>query len=403
MARRAIAFLRPHLGIGGSERLVLDAATQYQARACDVRFFVPDACTGPQFAEVISGTVPITCVTPLVPRQLAGRLRAPLAVVRTAVAARRLAAHRDSTDMVFCDVVAHVIPYVKRLTGRPVLYYCHFPDVLLTADGSRESASYRWYRRPVDTLERDGVLAADRVLVNSAFTASIVRTWLPALPEDRLHVVHPGVPVATATVAPMPRGPGDAIQILSISRFDPRKNLPLAIDAVAALRGLVAPDVFARVRLTLAGHFDDRLPEQRVLLEALRARARALDLSSHVHVVLSPSDATRDALLAGSRCVIYTPVAEHFGYVPVEAMAAGRPVVAANHGGPTETVVDGATGRLRPPTPAAFADALRTYVVDADDAARAGAAAAAHVRRHFSRQAFGDRLWAATAPLLDSD
>lgn len=37
----AIAFLRPVLGIGGSERLVLDAAMALQRRGCRVRFFVP--------------------------------------------------------------------------------------------------------------------------------------------------------------------------------------------------------------------------------------------------------------------------------------------------------------------------------------------------------------------------
>ena len=42
----------------------------------------------------------------------------------------------------------------------------------------------------------------------------------------------------------------------------------------------------------------------------------------------------------------YTPHNEHFGIVPLECMSAGRPVIAVNSGGPTETVVNDVTGYL---------------------------------------------------------
>ena len=45
------------------------------------------------------------------------------------------------------------------------------------------------------------------------------------------------------------------------------------------------------------------------------------------------------------RALIF-PGEEDFGIVPVEAMAAGRPVIAFGRGGVTETVVDGVTGIL---------------------------------------------------------
>jgi alpha-1,3/alpha-1,6-mannosyltransferase len=44
---------------------------------------------------------------------------------------------------------------------------------------------------------------------------------------------------------------------------------------------------------------------------------------------------------------VYTPLHEHFGIVPLEAMLVGTPVLAANEGGPTETVISGQTGWLR--------------------------------------------------------
>ena len=45
---------------------------------------------------------------------------------------------------------------------------------------------------------------------------------------------------------------------------------------------------------------------------------------------------------------LYTPVGEHFGIVPLEAMAAGVPVIAMASGGPLETVKNGETGYLIP-------------------------------------------------------
>lgn len=47
-----------------------------------------------------------------------------------------------------------------------------------------------------------------------------------------------------------------------------------------------------------------------------------------------------------SIALVYTPVNEHFGITPLEAMAAGRPVIACNTGGPCETVIHGQTGIL---------------------------------------------------------
>ena len=91
---------------------------------------------------------------------------------------------------------------------------------------------------------------------------------------------------------------------------------------------------------------------------------------------------------------MYTPAREHFGYVPLEAMAAGRPVLAVDDGGPTETVVDGETGFLRPPSPAAFAEALRRLLTEPDTADRLGRAGRARVAR--------TSRWRASVPQLEA-
>lgn len=59
-----------------------------------------------------------------------------------------------------------------------------------------------------------------------------------------------------------------------------------------------------------------------------------------------------------SRCsaVIYPSFDEEFGYVPVEAMASGKPVIACKDGGGVcETIIDKKTGFIVEPNPAAIA------------------------------------------------
>ena len=68
------------------------------------------------------------------------------------------------------------------------------------------------------------------------------------------------------------------------------------------------------------------------------------------------------AASAQSHAVVYTPSNEHFGIVPLEAMAMARPVVAVNNGGPRESVLHGRTGWLCEPTPEAFGRKLERYL-----------------------------------------
>ena len=86
-------------------------------------------------------------------------------------------------------------------------------------------------------------------------------------------------------------------------------------------------------------------------------------MNAQVFMLRSFSDEQRALLLSACTAVVYTPQHEHFGIVPLEAMAAGRPVIACDSGGPRETVLHGKTGLLCDPTPAAFADAMLTLQV----------------------------------------
>ena len=93
---------------------------------------------------------------------------------------------------------------------------------------------------------------------------------------------------------------------------------------------------------------------QRQLLEA---RARAAGLSGQVYFPGFCSEVP--AYLAAADVVVHVPHWEGLGVAVMEALAAGRPVIASRVGGIPELVEDGHTGLLVPPrAPSALAAAL---------------------------------------------
>jgi glycosyltransferase involved in cell wall biosynthesis len=119
----------------------------------------------------------------------------------------------------------------------------------------------------------------------------------------------------------------------------------------------------------------------------LRARAELPSYAGRVHMLGARDDVPR--LIAACDVVVHASVlAEPFGRVLVEAMLAGRPVVATNAGGVPEIVADGDTGVLVPPGDArALAEVLQELRGDAGRATAMGRRGSGHARRHFSRGA----------------
>jgi alpha-1,3/alpha-1,6-mannosyltransferase len=294
-------------------------------------------------------------------------------------------------DVIFCDLISHAIPLLRLLNRARIVFYCHFPDLLLTP--SRHFL-HRLYRAPLDHLEEVTTGMADRLLVNSRFTASVFRRTFLHLATRTLEVVYPGVDCDRyAAITATRKGEEEkTLTLLSINRYERKKNLRLAIDALALLRERVASEVFARVRLIIAGGYDERWQENRETLRELQERAHQLGLGDQVVFKRSFTDAERLTLLSSCVCVVYTPENEHFGIVPLEAMAAGRPVVAVNNGGPLETILHEETGLLCEPTPQAFADACARLITNREETTRMGQAGRVHVAQHFSQAAFSRRL-----------
>lgn len=73
-------------------------------------------------------------------------------------------------------------------------------------------------------------------------------------------------------------------------------------------------------------------------------------------------------------------------------MAAHKPVIACNSGGPVESIKNGVTGYLCEPSPQDFSAAMSNFVQDPQLSKTMGMEARQHVVQSFSTKTFGQRL-----------
>lgn len=131
---------------------------------------------------------------------------------------------------------------------------------------------------------------------------------------------------------------------------------------------------------------DSKHPEYRAELEQTIADCDRL--TGRVRLVGACS-AMPDAYGLADVVVVPSIEPEAFGRVPIEAQAMGKPVIATNHGGACETVIDGTTGWLVPPGDAAALANYLEFVLKLSPEQKASLADAAyhHVWQHFSTEA----------------
>ena len=123
--------------------------------------------------------------------------------------------------------------------------------------------------------------------------------------------------------------------------------------------------------------------------------ALAIPAKVEVLFLLSVPGPFKSKLLGNAKLLIYTPTNEHFGIVPVEAMQHGVPVLAANSGGPLETVLDAQTGWLRDVQDLGAWTEIMSLVIDDENAAELatmGQNGKQRVQSEFSRSRMSHRF-----------
>ncbi|MEM3399488.1 MAG: glycosyltransferase [Candidatus Micrarchaeia archaeon] len=274
------------------------------------------------------------------------------------------------------DVVnAHGTPSEwVRNRNAPVVWYCHTPN--------REAFDlYEWRMRRRNLYEKlvfwsfiqaykffefKTVPKIEHVFANSENTKNRLKKYLgvdaqvlnPCVDYDRFRC--------------------DAYDkfFLYPSRITPEKRFEFAIEAFKKFS-----ERNKGWKLVIAGALLRQRKEHVAYYEQIRSM-----LGDMGEIMLDVDSKTLTDLYARCTAVLYTPVDEDFGIVPLEAMASCKPCIAINEGGPKEVIPKEAGFLIS--SPAEMAEKMGYIANNIVDAEKMGKAGRAHVEKNFSWKAF---------------
>jgi glycosyltransferase involved in cell wall biosynthesis len=233
----------------------------------------------------------------------------------------------DGVDLVVSSNHANA-KNVRTPVGTPHVCYCHTPMRYVWDPGFLQgedlgAVGTAVFRALLPTLRRNDLRGArqpTQFVANSTFVAGRIRQYY----RRDARVLHP--PVDVGPLLDVPREAADDSPYLVFGRVVPYKAVDVAVLACRRLGR----------RLRVAGTGRD--------LERVRELAGG---DPRIEFLGRVADEDVPGLLASSRALLF-PGVEDFGIVPVEAQAAGLPVVAHGVGGANDSVRDGVTGVLYP-------------------------------------------------------
>jgi glycosyltransferase involved in cell wall biosynthesis len=337
-------------GYGGGESVFYHAVRALARAGFDVTISTVDPPDPRSYRDVVGEPIPRGVVFA---RALGVNVRM-LTIYKALLSWRRV--YDGGWDVI---VVTHGYPYVLGgVIGAPVVYYMHFPAVLITdrywnpevskyelkspvkhgVDGFLASIPWWLYFQPYKALARRLyerlVRSVTRILVNSTYTLkalkySLLRYTGLSRSEirdilSRTSILHPPLPRARELLGL--RGYGRLPCVVTIGRFSLEKRYDLVLEVARLM-----PDV----RFFVVGGVYGRA--SRAYYEWVKARA-----PGNVTVKANIPSSEKNLLL--SRCTVYlhTMVGEHFGIAPLEALATGMtPVVPKRSGTWTDVCLNG--------------------------------------------------------------
>lgn len=233
----------------------------------------------------------------------------------------------------------HIEEFAEQFARKLHLYPKHTYDFILDS----------WYEGTMRALAQfDKTGHPDRIVANSRYTASYLEKVYGRPVTD---VVYPGVT------------PEDFVHmrasdnvVLTVGQLWPHKRIRLLIESVSLVAG---------VELYVVGSGPDR--------DLLQSVAHNLGVEDRVFFLQGLDNNDVQALFARAMCLVFTPTREPFGIVALEAMAAGKPLIAVNEGGYVEVVGEDCA-MLVPPRPIAIAEKIEALRADPDLRRRMGAA-----------------------------
>ena len=191
-----IVFIHPDLGVGGAERLIIDAASAVKSCGHSVTMLTnhydPNHC----FHDTKDLNIIVKASN--LPRHIYGKFHAFFAYLKVILAALWLLLFSyEKYDVIITDQISLPNIVFKLINSKSrktkVLYYCHFPDQLLCVYDKKHNYLKRIYRAPLDWLEMKSTEMADCILVNSNYTKKIFYETFPSLIHKDVQVLYPSL------------------------------------------------------------------------------------------------------------------------------------------------------------------------------------------------------------------
>jgi len=371
---------------GGGERTAIYECILLKKRGYDVVCFAPavrpDACY-PELIEQID-------LKGFIPRV---RMKLPLRDFLSLSASSILAPIVSRKFMRFDAILCHGQPatwigyQIARRIGKRYFCYLHQPARFLYPREIDLKVGWKTKKdfallndlvklgRPFATaFDHVSVVSADNVLVNSEWIGSQVRR-VYGIPVT---VCPPGVdmekfvPAENKSDVTIGGLKIKAPFILSTNRHYPQKGMEYVIE--------IMPTVLKEydVNLVLTGDFTNYTPR-------LMQLAKIFGVGHRVVFTNRVSEKSLIELYQNASVYAYTSPCEDFGLGPLEAMACGTPAVVWDYAGPTETVLDGATGyRAKPYQIDDFAEKVTRLLNNANLNRRMAENAVKHIGERYS-------------------
>jgi phosphatidylinositol alpha-1,6-mannosyltransferase len=232
---------------------------------------------------------------------------------------------------------------------------------------------------PLSRLRRRALRSASLVLSPSQATADSVAT-LQGIPKNKTRVLPWGLDpdfdlrLVNDHAAKLPENFPEGRVVLSVGRWLATERYKGMDTLIQALPRLLLR--WPQVQLALVGSGDDR--------EWLEQIAKKSGVGRHVHFLTDVSQAELSACYAAAEIFALPSRGEGFGFVYLEAMARGKPVIGGAHGGAPEIIQDGVTGYLvQHGDPVQLATSLDTLLADPDHAREMGKRGRERLQKEF--------------------
>jgi glycosyltransferase involved in cell wall biosynthesis len=268
---------------------------------------------------------------------------------------RRLIQNEDYDIVHFHTKRAHALSlWLSRIHRRPKYVVTRRMDYPI-AKG--------WYTDQLYNRSVDGVIAISQPIVELLADAGIDR--------NKIRLIHSGVDLKRFELANRARDPNSDVPVIGMTAvMEERKGHRYLLEAAALLK-----KQGRRIRYLLAGEGS--------LKAELERSVGSLGLNEEVSFAGFVSDVP--TFLRAIDIFVMPSLFEGLGVAALEAMAAGKPVVASKVGGLAETVNDSITGFLIPPRdPGALAAALKKLIANKSMAQEMGVQARRRIEEHFT-------------------